>query len=443
MPTANNDSRLLAFYLTAMHDLSRALQASPRRRAGASSQAMREALYRVLGTLTIGRGALLVVNDEGTRLETLVVKGARGLKGLAAEIEQGPRGRRRASIASRPFRLGLPPGDLEPIVAALRPALERALLTWIAPLTTGDGLAGLLVFGERIDGRPPTSLELMVLEEMAGLLALRVDEARMRRRLEHEAARMETTQRQLRKIFLEAIRALAGAIDAPEPGGGPTHSARVASLAEAIARRLGLPAAARERLYVAGLLHDIGKQVIDRQVLEKAGSLTEEERQEVSRHPAIAADLISHVRFPWGDVAEIVRHHHERPDGSGYPDRLAGDQVSLEARVLMMAEAFDAMTSDQPWRPRLSLPRIVEQISHNLGVQFEPRVTAALCDAVQDGLDATGDPPEFAESLEAAFDPALIRKALGELRRLLAHPSDRPDAHVSVRVIPVISAAGE
>jgi response regulator RpfG family c-di-GMP phosphodiesterase len=109
----------------------------------------------------------------------------------------------------------------------------------------------------------------------------------------------------------------------------------------------------------------------------------------------------------------------------------------------MMAEAFDAMTSDQPWRPRLTLPRIVEQISHNLGVQFEPRVTAALCDAVQDGLDADGDPPEFAESLEAAFDPALIRKALGELRRLLAHPSARPDAHASIRVIPVVSAAGE
>lgn len=417
-----NDSRLFSFYLTAMHDLGRALQSQPRRVRMA--RPLREALYRILGTFAVGRGALLMLGEDGRRLELACAKGVRSGAELASTLTLQEV--RRLRQATRPFRPTLPPGGLEKLAARLRAPMGKARLCWIVSLTTGSTAVGLLLLGDRVPSRPLTDLELEVLEEMAGLLALRVDEARVRRELDAQVRQSQRTQRQLQQIFLETVRVLAGVIDGPDPHGGPTHSARVASLAAEIGRRLKLPAVTCERLYVAGLLHDVGKQVISQDILEKRGELTEEERRQVQQHPVAAGELLAHIPFPWGDVAEIVRHHHERLDGRGYPDRLRGEQISIEARILAMAESFDAMTSDQPWRPRLALPKIVAQISENLGIQLEPRIVQALCDAVETGLDARSDPPEFAAHLASAFDPHLIRRMLRELRRQLSQPSQQP-----------------
>jgi HD-GYP domain-containing protein (c-di-GMP phosphodiesterase class II) len=443
MPEAANP-RLFSFYLSAMHDLGRALQSEPRRVR--SSRPIHESLYRILGTFAIGRGALLVCDESGEWLELAAAKGLR----KAGELEHCVNEARkefnsasqikRLAAASRPYRSSLPPGGLESLTAALRPTLQRMRLSWVVPLSTGASFVGLLMLGDRVNGNPLTKLELEVLEEMGSLLALRIDDARNRRRLAEQVRELQKTQRQMRQIFLETIRTLAGVIDGHEPGGGPSHSVRVASLSTAIAIRLKLPHAARERLYVAGLLHDIGKQVINQDILGKNAPLDDDERLAVERHPAAASELISHIQFPWGDVAEIIRHHHERLDGRGYPDKLSGEQISLEARILMMAEAFDSMTSDQPWRPRLAMPKIVEQISNNLGIQFEPRVVAALCDVVEAGLDMSEEPPEFIANLEAGFDPNLIRQTLRELRRQIATPTLR---QVSARVIDATRRIGE
>jgi putative nucleotidyltransferase with HDIG domain len=417
---------LFSFYLSAMHDLGRSLQLQPRRVR--RSRPLHESLYRILGTFAIGRGALMVCEESSRRLELAAAKGLRTCGELERSI--GVAQARRLSAVSRPFRPKLPPSGLEALAGSLRPALENLRLDWVVPLTTGASFVGFLLLGDRVNGKPLSRLELEVLEEMAGLLALRIDDARNRQRLAAQVKELQKTQRQMRQIFVETIRALAIVIDGPEPSGGPTHSLRVASLAAEMARRLKLPAVTRERLYIAGLLHDIGKQVISQDILEKSTKLSDEERQQVEYHPVAAAELISHIHFPWGDVAEIVRHHHERLDGRGYPDRLAGDQISLEARILMMAEAFDSMTSDQPWRPRMAMPKIVEQIGRNLGIQFEPRVVEALCDAVEVGLGSTQEQPDFAQHLEAGFDPSLIRKTLRELRHQLNAPTLRQPAVV-------------
>jgi putative nucleotidyltransferase with HDIG domain len=295
---------------------------------------------------------------------------------------------------------------------------------------TGSAFVGLLLLGARVSGEPFSQIELELMEEMAAVLALRIEDVRTRRRLAGQLKELRRVNRQMQQIYFETVRALAGVIDGPEDEAGNSHSVRVAALSSEIARRLGLSAERRRRLYLAALLHDLGKQLIQREILGKRGPLDDSERQIIQEHSTAGFELISHLHFPWGDVAEIIRHHHERLDGKGYPDRLKGDQISLEAKILMMAEAFDSMTTDQPWRPRLAFEQVVRQIQDNLGLQFEPAIVKALCESVQAGLEGKAEESEFVSHLEESFDPEMIRTMLAELRKQLQHPTLRPRAKI-------------
>ncbi len=444
MPESLNP-RLLSFYLASLHELGGALARTPRKLD--QNKPLRESLYRVLGTFAVGAGMILLWDEDEALLRAAAAK---GLRAPAEGLPLKPALARALAAGRRPFHPHLLPGGLADAEPLFRELIGRRNIQLIVPLTSGHEFAGLLLLGPRVNGRPLSPLETDVLTEMAGVMALRITDARARRRLDRQLHETRRLNRELRRIYLETVRALASVIDGPEQDHRPGHSARVAALAAQIGRRLGLDRDRCEALYLAGLLHDVGKQIIDRDLLRKSGPLAPGERARVEEHAAAGYELISHLRFPWGDVAEIIRHHHERLDGTGYPDRLRGDELSIEARVLMMAEAFDSMASDQPWRPRLTIERIVEQIEANLGLQFEPRVVQALCDAVQDGLESPdgaageaavfGAPgePEFVPHLRASFDPALIHQLLGELRRRL----NNPRLNRTARVIEIVEPAG-
>lgn len=127
------------------------------------------------------------------------------------------------------------------------------------------------------------------------------------------------------------------------------HSERVTHLAIAIGRELQLESAQLDQLFRGGMVHDIGKLAIPTRILDKRGTLTAAERRIVERHPGAGFDLLSPLA-EFADVLPIVRSHHERPDGRGYPDRLAGDEIPWLARVLAVADVYDALTSDRPYR---------------------------------------------------------------------------------------------
>jgi putative nucleotidyltransferase with HDIG domain len=417
-----------------MRELGQALTVDSRKIE--TARPLRESLYRIMGTLAIGRGVLLLWNEDEGRLDPAVAKGLRPTRALACTLTQA--NVKALAASPRPFHFQIPRGGTEPVAELLRPAMDKAQLQWIVPLGTGTHLVGLVLLGARVSGEPLAKLELEVLEQMAAALALRLHDARSQRKLAAQVRQLQRLNRQMRQIYFETIHALAGVIDGPEPESQFSHSTRVAALASEMARRLGLPDERRQGLYLAGLLHDIGKQLINEEILGKPGPLEPHERRKVQAHAKAGFELISHLRFPWGDVAEIIRHHHERLDGRGYPDRLRGSQISVEAKILMMAEAFDSMTTNQPWRPQLSFERIVAQIQENLGLQFEPAVVQALCEAVERGLSGEAEEADFVPHLKASFDPDLIRSMLSELRKQLHHPTLRPPAVV----IEAVSTSG-
>jgi putative nucleotidyltransferase with HDIG domain len=176
----------------------------------------------------------------------------------------------------------------------------------------------------------------------------------------------------MRRNYFETLNVLVRAIEASDPYTSG-HSMRVSAYAEAIARQLGLPQSKIDLLKSAALLHDIGKIGIDKNILNKKGKLEKEEFETIKSHPEIGAAIIADLSY-LSNISDIIRHHHERNDGKGYPDGLDHDKIPLETSILTIADAFDAMTTNRPYRPSLSLESALQEVIDNAGTQFNPDI---------------------------------------------------------------------
>jgi len=169
------------------------------------------------------------------------------------------------------------------------------------------------------------------------------------------------------------------------------HSARVTSIAEGLARRLGWRGERLDALRLGGSLHDVGKIAINADVLCKPGPLTDEELAQIRTHPVAGARLIDGVA-DLRPALPYVLHHHERWDGTGYPHGLAGEEIPVEARLLGVADAFDAMTSERAYRPALSVDQALAELQRCAGSQFDPELAGTFVDGWRSGEIAVAEP---------------------------------------------------
>jgi putative nucleotidyltransferase with HDIG domain len=179
-----------------------------------------------------------------------------------------------------------------------------------------------------------------------------------------------------REAHINSIAALTTALEADEPY-THGHSYRVAKYAVRIGKSLGMTERELETLEYGGLLHDIGKIAITNEIICKPGRLTDSEFEVMKTHASIGADIVEQIKF-LSDATELVRHHHERPDGRGYPYGLRDDEISLGCAILNVCDAFDAMTSDRPYRSALSVEQAMEELVRCKGTQFDERVVECM-----------------------------------------------------------------
>jgi putative nucleotidyltransferase with HDIG domain len=203
------------------------------------------------------------------------------------------------------------------------------------------------------------------------------------RQLERYAADLRETFKQerarsqeLRRSYMATVRALSNAVEARDAYTGK-HAERVTAYALELARALGTELTDNAEIEFGFLLHDIGKVAIPDAILFKPGALTDEEQTLMRQHPLIGAHIVRGIDF-LGAAADVVRHHHERWDGEGYPDGLAGGQIPLAARVFAVADVLDALTTKRPYRRASSFAVARETISRQAGTQFDPRVVEAF-----------------------------------------------------------------
>jgi diguanylate cyclase (GGDEF)-like protein len=192
-----------------------------------------------------------------------------------------------------------------------------------------------------------------------------------------------------------AAASLAKAVDARDTYTG-SHSERVSELAARVAARLGIDAEQIELTRLAGSLHDLGKLAIPEEILRKPGALTDSERLVLERHPQIGFRMLDSLGVD--PVADLVLHHHERWDGAGYPDGLAGEKIPLGARIIFVTDAYDAMTSDRIYRPKLTSQAALTELERCAGTQFDPGIVAAFVEELgrSDSLEAAPALPALA-----------------------------------------------
>jgi len=237
------------------------------------------------------------------------------------------------------------------------------------PIVSMDKVVGVLTIvgpRKRSDLRDRT-----LLKRLGGALGLLLDNVRL---YSHEYQGM--------------LQILTSALDERD-GVTEGHSRRVADLSLIVARELGIDGDNLLDIERAGILHDIGKLAVPDAILSKPGPLTPDEWLEMRRHPDVGCDMVRNVPF-LGRAAEIIRSHHERFDGAGYPCSLKGEAIPLGARIFAVVDAYDAMTSDRPYRLARSHEEALEEIRHQVGTQFDPVVVAPFFAAVRKGLIGPG-----------------------------------------------------
>jgi HD-GYP domain-containing protein (c-di-GMP phosphodiesterase class II) len=187
-----------------------------------------------------------------------------------------------------------------------------------------------------------------------------------RRRAEEALARLDDS-------YMTTVRALASALELRDDQTG-RHAERVTEIALRLAQEVAPELAAEREVEFGFLLHDLGKIGIRDSILLKPGPLTAAEMEEMRYHPVLGERIVAGIPFLSGVARQVVAAHHERWDGTGYPRRLAGDRIPLAARIFSLADAFDAMTSDRPYRAALPLEVVVAEVEHAAGGQFDPEL---------------------------------------------------------------------
>jgi putative nucleotidyltransferase with HDIG domain len=195
--------------------------------------------------------------------------------------------------------------------------------------------------------------------------------------------RLKKALRQNQELFLETIKTLAAAIDAKDKY-TRGHSDRVSSYSVAMARHLGMNQEAVFRVHIAAILHDVGKLGIRESILNKPGGLSDDEFEVMKQHPAIGAQIMSPIRM-LKDIIPGIRNHHETWDGSGYPDHLKGEEIPMVARIIGVADTFDAMTTNRPYQKGMAFDYVASKMRSMAGSKFDPVVVDAFAAAIEEG----------------------------------------------------------
>ncbi len=279
---------------------------------------------------------------------------------LVEEINSGKEALLDSEVDS-PFKYDWP-GNIKNIIAVPLFGKDKVESHFAERTQDGNCVIGLMVAINRIDKQDFDSTDVKLFNSVANGCAVFVENGRLFKDLE--------------ELFIGSLKALTSSIDAKDPY-TCGHSERVAFISRWLAERLAEEEALEEdqihKIYLAGLLHDIGKIGIDEAVLCKQGKLTEQELSRIRKHPSIGAGILREIK-QMRDIVPGVLYHHEQVDGKGYPNGLVGEQIPLTGKIVGLADSFDAMTSKRTYRGALTVEQALAEIERGLGTQFDEKV---------------------------------------------------------------------
>jgi putative nucleotidyltransferase with HDIG domain len=358
-------------------------------------------LHVILGTFLVRSGAILECRRGGRHIFPIAQKGLEQLDSYRFSLEQI-----RGAAKNEPF------------LATDLPDLHSAGAELIVPLWVRDEFLGLIVLSEKFTGDAYSDDDFELLKVIANQIALTLHHQSLFQGLSEQLNENRRLYVEMRRIYHDTLQAFAAAIDAKDVY-TRHHSQRVAKYSVAIARELGWNEHDVEGIYIAGFLHDVGKLAISNELLNKKAPFTKEEFEEIQRHSVLSHQIISKIKFPWKDVENIIRHHHERLDGCGYPDALKREDLSEGVKILSLADSFDAMTSERAYRKKRPLIDALDELKNCLNTQFDDKIMLAFCRVLDKEIKGElPDPnilPNFDENTDFSIISGLLEGIIEEL----------------------------
>jgi len=345
---------------------------------GDFTEMVRTSMHLLLGTLALRRGAVSECVDEG-ELRCVSVWGV-GEK-LFAEFSIADEEKQEFLTGAASEFLISNGATSNSFINRYRERLLGEGIELILPMIVRDEVTGLVLLGRKASGEEFSGDDFETIRAMVRHIGVGIHTHRL---LEQVAQRAEENRRlyeELRTIYRATVRAFAAAIDIKDKY-TQGHSERVGRYSEIIARELGWSEQEVEGIQIAGYLHDIGKLVVDRDIINAPYAINAKESSELNRHPAAGYEILAPINHPYADIPLMAKYHHERLDGRGYPDGLVDEQIPIGAKIVSLADSFDAMTTDRPYRRRRSFEDVVRDLRQNSGKQFDGKVVAAFARAM-------------------------------------------------------------
>jgi putative nucleotidyltransferase with HDIG domain len=294
------------------------------------------------------------------------------------------------------------------------------LFKCIVPLKVGSKLVGLIALGRRDGDGLYDSDELEALDLLSHYVALAIQNHSLTQTLAQRVSENLRLMASVHGFYDNALEAFATAIDVKHIN-IHGHSLRVGGYASAIGEAMSLDANEIAALRSAGYLHDIGKVAVDKRLFGKPSSLDAEEFREMADHTVVGHQIVSGVQFPWPRIPEIVRWHHERSDGSGYPDGLLLEDVPMQVRIVGLADTFDAMTSERPYRERISLGSTLSEIVRLTPQKFDPNAVHALLLQVRRDTVGSNRTPFLQDNTGSDIAAADVDQLAASLQHKMSH----------------------
>ena len=337
-------------------------------------ETIRTSLHLVSGALGIMRGAVARYSRFGHELNMLAVRGLGDDFPLSLML---------TSEDERQFLTnGLSPIEISqaqvlPFFQVHNVSFENRRLELFVPLVVRDEIVGAILLGEKATAETYTKYEKEIICAMGQHIGVAIAQRNLMAEIERHAEENRRMFDEMRSTYHDTVKAFAAAIDCKDKY-TEGHSVRVGKFSEIIAMEIGWGKDEIEGAAVAGYLHDVGKLTVERKIINAPYRINAKESAELNKHPGVGYDILQPIHHPYTDVPLAAKYHHERLDGLGYPDGLYDREIPFIAKIVSLADSFDAMTTDRPYKARRPAKDVVDDLQQNAGVQFAPELVTSF-----------------------------------------------------------------
>ena len=355
---------------------------------GDFTEMVRTSMHLLLGTLALRRGAVLECSGDGPlRCVALWGVGDQALAGFdISDVEKD------GFIGCEAIEWLVQNGSTtNGFLNRYRDKLVENGIELVLPMIVRGEVTGLVLLGGKASGEDFSTEDFETIRAMVRHIGVGIHTHRLLEQVAQRAQENRRLYEEMRAIYRDTIRAFAAAIDIKDKY-TQGHSERVGRYSEIIAREMGWSEEEVEGIQIAGYLHDVGKLIVDRNIINAPYNIDAKLSNELNRHPMAGYEILAPIKHPYADIPLMAKYHHERIDGRGYPDGLTDEQIPLGAKIVALADSFDAMTTDRPYRRRRSFEDVVRDLRESSGKQFDGKVVAAFARAML--KEVTGETKE-------------------------------------------------